>query len=40
LRINGTKYGSVGWYSGLSGGRLTASRLFTLIKWAFYGPLA
>ena len=31
-RTNETKYGSVGWYSGVSGGRLTASRSFTLVK--------
>ena len=39
-RTSGTKYGSVGWYSGVSGGRLTASRSFALIKWAFLGHLA
>ena len=39
-RTSGTKYGSVGWYSGVSGRGLTASRSFTLIKWAFWGHLA
>ena len=31
-RTSGTQYGIVGWYSGVSGGRLTASRSFTLVK--------
>ena len=31
-RTSVTQYGSVGWYSGVSGGRLTASRSFTLVK--------